>query len=74
MIWPEHGLQLSVSATPELGTCIVYSPSADAPFFCLEPVSHPVDAFHLPDMPGLRVLRAGELSGCHVHLQRGATG
>ena len=60
VIWPEHGLQLSVHATPELGTCIVYSPSADASFFCLEPVSHPVDAFHLPDMPGLRVLRAGE--------------
>ena len=58
--WPEHGLQLSVEATPELGTCILYSPSEDAPFFCLEPVSHPVDAFHLPGMPGLRLLQPGE--------------
>lgn len=60
VIWPERGLELSVCATPELGACIVYSPSADASFFCLEPVSHPVDAFHLPGMPGLRVLQAGE--------------
>jgi aldose 1-epimerase len=58
--WPEHGLQLTVTATPTLGTCIVYSPSEDAPFFCLEPVSHPVDAFHLPGMPGLQLLRPGE--------------
>ena len=58
--WPEHGLQLSVEATPELGTCILYSPNEDAPFFCLEPVSHPVDAFHLPGLPGLRLLQPGE--------------
>ena len=58
--WPEHGLQLTVTATPELGTCIVYSPGEDASFFCLEPVSHPVDAHHLPGMPGLRVLQPGE--------------
>jgi aldose 1-epimerase len=58
--WPEHGLQLTVTATAELDTCILYSPDRDAAFFCLEPVSHPVDAFHLPGMPGLRVLRSGE--------------
>ena len=28
--------------------------------FCLEPVSHPIDAFHLPDQPGLQVLKKGE--------------
>ena len=60
VLWPEHGLRLTVTATPELGTCIVYSPDRAAPFFCLEPVSHPVDAFHLPGMPGLRVLQPGE--------------
>ncbi|MFL5331602.1 MAG: aldose 1-epimerase, partial [Geminicoccaceae bacterium] len=57
--WPGHGLQLTMMATPELGTCILYSPDNESPFFCLEPVSHPVDAFHLPGMPGLRVLRPG---------------
>ncbi|MGE3738559.1 MAG: aldose 1-epimerase [Geminicoccaceae bacterium] len=58
--WPERGLRLTVTATPELDTCILYSPDRDATFFCLEPVSHPVDAFHLPGMPGLRVLQPGE--------------
>jgi aldose 1-epimerase len=28
--------------------------------FCLEPVSHPIDAFHLPEQPGLQVLQKGE--------------
>lgn len=58
--WPERGLRLTVTASPALATCILYSPGRDAAFFCLEPVSHPVDAFHLPGMPGLRLLRAGE--------------
>lgn len=58
--WPERGLRLTVTASPVLDTCILYSPGRDATFFCLEPVSHPVDAFHLPGMPGLRWLRTGE--------------
>ena len=58
--WPEQAVQLTVTATPELGACIVYSPDEDASFFCLEPVSHPMDAHHLPGMPGLRALQAGE--------------
>ena len=37
----------------------LFAQSADADFFCFEPVSHPVDAFHLPGMPGLRTLAAG---------------
>jgi aldose 1-epimerase len=58
--WPEHGLALDVEADPPLSTFILYSPSADAGFFCFEPASHPVDAFHLPGMPGLRILATGE--------------
>ena len=38
---------------------LLYRPP-DQAFFCLEPVTHPIDAFHLPDRPGLRVLRTGE--------------
>jgi len=30
------------------------------PFFCFEPVSHPVNAHHLPGRPGLVLLREGE--------------
>jgi aldose 1-epimerase len=43
-----------------LGTLILYSPSAQAPFLCLEPVSHPVDAHNLPGQPGLVRLAQGE--------------
>ncbi len=60
VLWPERDLQLKLAATLELGTCIVYSPNEAATFFCLEPVSHPVDAHHLPGAPGLRLLQAGE--------------
>ncbi len=45
---------------PGLTTLIVYSPRAEPPFVCLEPVSHPVDAHNLPGQPGLVRLAAGE--------------
>lgn len=32
-------------------------------FFCFEPVSHPINAHHLPRRPGLRLLQAGQ---CHT--------
>lgn len=43
-----------------LTTLIVYAPSFDADFFCLEPVSHPVNAHNLPGQPGLSTLQRGE--------------
>jgi aldose 1-epimerase len=30
------------------------------PFFCVEPVSHPVNAHHLPGKPGLKLLEQGQ--------------
>lgn len=51
---------LTLSAGEGLDTLVLYSPSADADFFCAEPVSHPVDAVNLPGLPGLRVLAPGE--------------
>lgn len=61
--WPQRGLTLEIRADGELDTYILYSPSAAADFFCLEPVSHPVDAYHLPGGPlthGMRRLSPGE--------------
>ena len=63
IVWPERGQALDIEATPDLGAYIVYSPSADADFFCFEPVTHAVDAHNLPDGPtenGLRILTPGE--------------
>ena len=61
--WLDRGLALDIEATPELATYILFSPGADADFFCFEPVSHAVDAFSLPGGPeahGLRLLQPGE--------------
>ncbi len=61
--WPARGLRAEVEASEALGQYVVFSPAADADFFCFEPVSHPVDAFNLPNRPdgyGLKVLSPGE--------------
>lgn len=58
--WPERGIGLRISASPELRHCLVFSPNGNAPFFCFEPVSHPVDAHNQPGLPGLRMLEPGE--------------
>ncbi|MEP3276571.1 MAG: aldose 1-epimerase [Stappiaceae bacterium] len=49
-----------IKASENLGTALIYSPEGSANFFCFEPVSHPVDAFHLPEYPGLKELAPGE--------------
>lgn len=49
-----------VTASDNLSTALVYSPNEAADFFCFEPVSHPVDAFHLPGTPGLKELAPGD--------------
>jgi aldose 1-epimerase len=57
--WEDRDLVVDLEARPPLSTFILYSPSADAPFFCFEPVSHVVDAHNLPPGPeahGLVVL------------------
>ncbi|WP_022979447.1 aldose 1-epimerase [Ideonella sp. B508-1] len=64
--WPTLGLSLHGQAQAWLGDqplpglcCVVYRPEAgDA--FCFEPVTHPIDAFHLPDRPGLVELAPGQ--------------
>lgn len=49
-----------LESSGNLSTAIVYSPDANADFFCFEPVSHPVDAFHLDGQPGLTELAPGQ--------------
>lgn len=54
---PGHCVTLTAQGTT---TLLLYSPGPDAPFFCLEPVSHPVDAHNLPGQPGLIALAPGQ--------------
>ncbi|MBV8795864.1 MAG: aldose 1-epimerase [Hyphomicrobiales bacterium] len=49
--WRDRKLALEVEADPPLAIYIVYSPSAEADFFCFEPVTHPVDAHNLSGGP-----------------------
>lgn len=63
--WPEQQLALTmrepniVQRGQNDGLCLLYrSPVISA--FCFEPVTHPIDAFHMPGLPGLKVLRQGE--------------
>lgn len=59
------GIKVTLTASPELGVYILYSPSSDAGFFCFEPVSHPVDAHH---GEGLTVLDDGQAMSATMRL------
>jgi aldose 1-epimerase len=64
--WPELGLQVT-ARMPDFARdggaaqhfCLVYRPPQGSAF-CFEPITQPIDAFHLPGRPGLRVLGPGE--------------
>lgn len=69
--WPEHGLRITMSEPAVQGHdgfCLMYRPLQGASF-CFEPVSHPIDAFHLPGRPGLRLLQLGETVSMNVRWQ-----
>jgi aldose 1-epimerase len=61
--WPERNARLVMTADPALSTLVIFSPP-DAAFFCVEPVSHCIDAFNLAadgmSDTGMRVLAPGE--------------
>lgn len=62
---PEDGLELTVRVPDILargeddGYCLLYRPPGGSGF-CFEPVTHPIDAFHAPGRPGLKVLQTGQ--------------
>ena len=67
--WPDQGLQLILSQSTVSAEVSTYSVSpnyllvfrkATGDHFCLEPVSHPIDAFHQPNQPGLQLLKKDE--------------
>lgn len=63
--WPEHALRLhlrdpSVNARGRNdGYCLLYRP-AEGAHFCFEPVTHPIDAFHMEGFPGMQILEQGQ--------------
>ena len=63
IVQPDAGYQL-VCHAEGAEFFLLYCPE-DREFFCFEPVSHPVNAHHLPDRPGLQLLDSGE--SCRLH-------
>lgn len=55
---PDLGYELECQASGSEFFLVFCPPGLD--FFCFEPVSHPVNAHHLPGHPGLRLLQQGE--------------
>lgn len=55
---PDLGYELECQASGS-DYYLLYCP-AGLDFFCIEPVSHPVNAHHLPGRPGLRLLEQGQ--------------
>jgi aldose 1-epimerase len=74
--WPERRLALHLRMAPLLtprgprppAYCLVYRPP-DGEAFCFEPITQPIDAFHLPGRPGLVDLAEGESLVFDVHWQ-----
>lgn len=71
--WPERRLALHMRSEWVLPDgsagqpdCLLYAP-ASPPVFCFEPISHPINAAHLPGRPGWVALRPGESMSLNVH-------
>ncbi|WPN45014.1 aldose 1-epimerase [Pseudomonas sp. P8_241] len=64
---PDLGYELQCQASGS-DYYLLYCPLGLA-FFCIEPVSHPVNAHHLPGRPGLRLLEQGQSAQLGFSLQ-----
>jgi aldose 1-epimerase len=64
---PDLGYELECQATGS-DYYLLYCP-VDLGFFCIEPVSHPVNAHHLPGRPGLVLLEQGQSAELGFSLQ-----
>lgn len=71
--WPEQGLALQMLThaieTPRgpvaAEYCLLYRPP-QGPSFCFEPVTQPIDPFHIEGRPGLVVLQRGQTLSMRV--------
>lgn len=62
LAWPKRGVTLELETEPAIARYLMFSPGAQADFFCFEPVSHEVNAHHFssPIDHGLVVVGKGE--------------
>lgn len=57
--YPDRGLSLTMAMPDCNGYTLLYRPPR-LDYFCLEPITHPIDAFHMPQHPGLAYLSHGD--------------
>ena len=60
--WEDRGMGLDIESTPPLPYYVLFCPLRK-PVFCFEPVTHPIDAFNLPEpfaRAGLALLAPGQ--------------
>ena len=57
--YPDRSISLTMVMPDCNGYTLMYRPPGLA-YFCLEPITHPIDAFHMPDQPGLALLGHGD--------------
>lgn len=58
--WPELRLRLTLTTEGPFGCFMIYSPGADAEFFCFEPMTHLPNAHNMPAAAGLVPLEHGQ--------------
>lgn len=68
LAWPETGLSLMMTASQAARWLVIYAP-VDESIACVEPVTHPTDAFNQPGSPGIRILHPGERAALSARFQ-----
>jgi aldose 1-epimerase len=57
--YPDRGLALTMTM-PDCNGYTLFYRAPEREFFCLEPITHPIDAFHMTDFPGMAFLAHGD--------------
>jgi aldose 1-epimerase len=71
--YPDRGLSITMEMADCSGYSLMYRPPGLS-YFCLEPITHPIDAFHMDGWPGLVVLSHGQSLSLTTRLSVSATG
>jgi aldose 1-epimerase len=66
--YPDRGLRIDMIAPDNPGYSLLYRPP-QFPYFCIEPITHPIDAFHMPGRPGLVELSEGQQFGLRTRFR-----
>lgn len=66
--YPDRNLLVTMTMSDCKGYSLMYRPPG-LPYFCYEPITQPIDAFHMEGRPGLVELRQGESFSLRVKFE-----